>query len=118
MNVRDKQVSQIMNRRLIIGEEVLMDPIFPMMLPKMEPIAELQYSPDCADISRQFEFLISVWANDLEFRELNEHDPSQECQDGSYGMTIPKADQKKLKVFRIYNGKRWRILFSSRDKRH
>ncbi len=52
----------------------------------------------CADIARQFEFLISVWTNDKEFMELGEKDPIIGTQDGTLDFAIPKRPiKKKLK---------------------
>ena len=43
-------------------------------------------------------FLISVWANDPEFQELNEKDPFAGSIDGGFEMVIPKRPiKKKLK---------------------
>ena len=49
----------------------------------------------CADISRQFEFLISIWSNDPEFHELNERDPFSGSIDGKFEMTVPNRPIKK-----------------------
>jgi hypothetical protein len=49
----------------------------------------------CADLARQFEFLISVWANDTTFEELNERDPFCGLNDGTLDMVIPNRPIKK-----------------------
>lgn len=50
----------------------------------------------CASLSRQFEFVMNVWANDPRFKGLgNERDPIIGTQDGSFGMTIPKRPVRK-----------------------
>ena len=50
----------------------------------------------CASLVRQFEFAMSVWANDPRFMDLDhERDPFVGTQDGTYGMTIPKRPIRK-----------------------
>jgi deferrochelatase/peroxidase EfeB len=98
MNVRDNQVSQIMNRRLIIRRGGTYGPYLPDDAPDDGANRGIAVFAGCADISRQFEFLISVWSNDLEFEELNERDPFCGLQDGTLDMVIPKRPiKKKLK---------------------
>ena len=98
MNVRDNQVSQIMNRRLIIRRGGTYGPYLPDDAPDDGANRGIAVFAGCADLSRQFEFLISVWANDTEFEELNERDPFAGMQDGTLDMVIPKRPiKKKLK---------------------
>lgn len=50
----------------------------------------------CASLSRQFEFVMSVWANDPTFKNLeHERDPIIGTQDGTHDMSIPKRPLKK-----------------------
>jgi deferrochelatase/peroxidase EfeB len=98
MNVRDNNVSQIMNRRLVIRRGGTYGPHLPDDAPEDGANRGIAVFAGCADLSRQFEFLISVWANDLEFEELHERDPFVGTQDGTLGMVIPKRPiKKKLK---------------------
>ncbi len=75
MNVRDSRVSRIMNRRLIIRRGGTYGPYLPDDAPEDGANRGIAVFAGCADLPRQFEFLISVWANDPEFMELNEKDP-------------------------------------------
>ncbi|PWT98237.1 MAG: peroxidase [Bacteroidetes bacterium] len=95
MNVRDNKVSQIMNRRLIIRRGGTYGPHLPEGAPEDGANRGIAVFAGCADISRQFEFLVSVWANDPEFAELGERDPFIGTQDGTFNMTIPKRPLKK-----------------------
>jgi len=95
MNVRDNQVSQIMNRRLIIRRGGTYGPYLPDDAPEDGANRGIAVFAGCADLSRQFEFLISVWANDTGFEELNERDPFAGNQDGTLNMVIPKKPIKK-----------------------
>jgi deferrochelatase/peroxidase EfeB len=98
MNVRDKQVSQIMNRRLIIRRGGTYGPHLPDDAPEDGANRGIAVFAGCADLTRQFEFLISVWANDVGFEELNERDPFAGLQDGTLDMVMPKRPiKKKLK---------------------
>jgi deferrochelatase/peroxidase EfeB len=98
MNVRDHHVSQIMNRRLIIRRGGTYGPYLPEDAPEDAGNRGIAVFAGCADLSRQFEFLISVWANDVGFEELNERDPFAGLQDGTLDMVIPKRPiKKKLK---------------------
>lgn len=98
MNVRDNSVSQIMNRRLIIRRGGTYGPYLPDDAPDDGADRGIAVFAGCADLTRQFEFLISVWANDTAFEELNERDPFCGLQDGSLGMVIPKKPiKRKLK---------------------
>jgi Dyp-type peroxidase family len=98
MNVRDHSVSRIMNRRLIIRRGGTYGPCLPEDAPEDGANRGIAVFAGCADLSRQFEFLISVWANDPEFHELNEKDPFAGNQDGTSDMTIPNRPiKKKLK---------------------
>jgi Dyp-type peroxidase family len=98
MNVRDKTVSQIMNRRLIIRRGGTYGPPLREDAPEDGASRGIAIFAGCADITRQFEFLISNWANDTSFEELNERDPFIGLQDGSLDMTIPqKPIKRKLK---------------------
>ena len=43
----------------------------------------------CASLVRQFEFVMNVWVNDPNFKDLgNERDPIIGTQDGTFDMTI------------------------------
>ncbi|PWT70621.1 MAG: peroxidase [Bacteroidetes bacterium] len=95
MNVRDNRVSQIMNRRLIIRRGGTYGPHLPEDAPEDGANRGIAVFAGCADIARQFEFLVSVWANDPEFQELNERDPFIGTHDGTFNMTIPKRPLKK-----------------------
>ena len=95
MNVRDERVSRIMNRRLIIRRGGTYGPGLPEGAPEDGVNRGIAIFGGCVDISRQFEFLISVWANDPEFHELNEKDPFAGSLDGPVEMTIPKRPIKK-----------------------
>lgn len=103
MNVRDKNVSQIMNRRLIIRRGGTYGPHLPDDAPDDGANRGIAVFGGCVDLVRQFEFLISVWANDPEFRELNERDPFCGSIDGAFEMTIPKRPiKKKLKSLKAF----------------
>ncbi|MFL5740689.1 MAG: Dyp-type peroxidase [Flavisolibacter sp.] len=98
MNVRDGRVSRIMNRRLIIRRGGTYGPCLPDDAPEDGANRGIAVFAGCADLSRQFEFLISVWANEPEFLELNEQDPFAGSIDGGFEMTVPKRPiKKKLK---------------------
>ncbi len=98
MNVRNKSISNIMNRRLIIRRGGTYGPHLPDDAPEDGADRGIAVFAGCADISRQFEFLISVWANDNEFMELNEKDPFIGTQDKTLDYTIPNRPiKKKLK---------------------
>jgi deferrochelatase/peroxidase EfeB len=50
----------------------------------------------CGSLIRQFEFVMSVWANDTAFKGLeNSRDPIVGTQDGTLDMTIPKRPIRK-----------------------
>jgi deferrochelatase/peroxidase EfeB len=95
MNVRDKQVSRIMNRRLIIRRGGTYGPYLPEDVPDDGANRGIAVFAGCADLARQFEFLISVWANDPGFEELNEKDPFAGSIDGAVELTIPKRPIKR-----------------------
>jgi deferrochelatase/peroxidase EfeB len=95
MNVRDNRVSRIMNRRLIIRRGGTYGPYLPDDAPDDGANRGIAVFGGCADLARQFEFLISVWANDPEFQELNERDPFAGSIDGPFEVTIPKRPIKK-----------------------
>jgi deferrochelatase/peroxidase EfeB len=95
MNVRDNRVSRIMNRRLIIRRGGTYGPYLAEDAPDDGANRGIAVFAGCADLVRQFEFLISVWANDPEFQELKEKDPFAGSIDGSFEMTIPKRPIKK-----------------------
>ena len=98
MNVRDNKISQIMNRRLMIRRGGTYGPGLPEDAPEDGANRGIAVFGGCADITRQFEFLLSVWATDPEFHELNEKDPFIGNHDGTFDMTIPKRPiKKKLK---------------------
>ena len=95
MNVRDSRVSRIMNRRLIIRRGGTYGPYLPDDVPDDGANRGIAVFAGCADLARQFEFLISIWANDPEFHDLNERDPFAGRIDGTFEMTIPKRPIKK-----------------------
>lgn len=95
MNVRDTRVSRIMDRRLIIRRGGTYGPYLPDDAPDDGANRGIAVFAGCADLSRQFEFLISVWANDPEFEALNENDPFAGSVNGAFEMTIPKRPIKK-----------------------
>jgi deferrochelatase/peroxidase EfeB len=95
MNVRDSRVSRIMNRRLIIRRGGTYGSYLPDDQPDDGANRGIAVFGGCADLARQFEFLISVWANDPEFHELNERDPFAGSIDGPFQVTIPKRPIKK-----------------------
>jgi len=95
MNVRDNKVSRIMNRRLIIRRGGTYGPYLPDDASEDGANRGIAVFAGCSDLARQFEFLISVWANDPEFMELNERDPFAGSIDGGFEMTIPKRPLKK-----------------------
>ena len=95
MNVRDNRVSRIMNRRLIIRRGGTFGPHLPDDAPEDGANRGIAIFGGCADIARQFEFLIGIWANDPEFMELNERDPFAGSFHGPVEMTIPKRPIKK-----------------------
>ncbi len=95
MNVRDSGVSRIMNRRLIIRRGGTYGPYLPEDADDDGANRGIAVFAGCADLSRQFEFLISVWANDPGFEELNEKDPFAGSINGAFEMTIPKRPIKK-----------------------
>jgi len=98
MNVRDNKVSGIMNRRLIIRRGGTYGPYLPDNEPDDGADRGIAVFAGCADLARQFEFLISVWANDTEFKELNERDPFIGTQDGTLDYSIPNRPiKRKLK---------------------
>ena len=98
MNVRDTKVSNMMNRRLIIRRGGTYGPHLPDDAPEDGANRGIAVFAGCADLSRQFEFLLSVWANDPEFQELNERDPFIGTNDGRLDMVIPKRPiKRKLK---------------------
>lgn len=103
MNVRDKGVSRIMNRRLIIRRGGTYGPYLPDAAEDDGANRGIAVFAGCADLARQFEFLISVWANDPEFEELNEKDPFAGSIDGPFELTIPKRPiKKKLKGLKAF----------------
>jgi deferrochelatase/peroxidase EfeB len=95
MNVRDSRISKIMNRRLIIRRGGTYGPYLPEDAPDDGANRGIAVFAGCADIARQFEFLISVWANDPEFLELKEKDPFAGSIQGEFEVTIPKRPIKK-----------------------
>jgi deferrochelatase/peroxidase EfeB len=98
MNVRDNTVSQIMNRRLIIRRGGTYGPHLPDDAPEDGKNRGIAVFAGCADIARQFEFLIAVWANDPTFEELNERDPFAGSHVGKFDFNVPKQPiKKKLK---------------------
>jgi Dyp-type peroxidase family len=98
MHVRDTKVSRIMNRRLIIRRGGTYGPYLPEDAPDDGANRGIAVFGGCANLARQFEFLISVWANDPEFQELNEKDPFAGSNEGPFELTIPKRPiKKKLK---------------------
>ena len=87
-----------MHRRLIIRRGGTYGPHLPDDAPEDGANRGIAVFGGCVDITRQFEFLLSVWATDPEFHELNEKDPFIGNHDGTFDMTIPKRPiKKKLK---------------------
>jgi len=112
MNVRDNNVSRIMNRRLIIRRGGTYGPHLPDDAPEDGANRGVAVFGGCTDIARQFEFLISVWVNDPEFHELNEKDPIIGANDGTLDMTIPKRPiKKKLKALPAFTSIRGGAYF-------
>lgn len=98
MNVRDNSVSQIMNRRLIIRRGGTYGPYLPDDAPEDGKNRGIAVFAGCADLARQFEFLISVWSNDPTFEELNERDPFAGSHVGEFDFAVPgRPVKKKLK---------------------
>ena len=95
MNVRDSRVSRIMNRRLIIRRGGTYGPYLPDDAPDDGANRGIAVFAGCTDLARQFEFLISIWANDPEFQELHEKDPFAGSIDGAFELTIPKRPIKR-----------------------
>ena len=95
MHVRDTRVSRIMNRRLIIRRGGTYGPGLPEEAPEDGANRGIAVFAGCADLSRQFEFLISIWSNDPEFHELNERDPFSGSIDGKFEITVPNRPIKK-----------------------
>jgi len=95
MNVRDNSVSQIMNRRLIIRRGGTYGPYLPDDAPEDGANRGIAVFAGCADLARQFEFLIGVWANDPTFEELNERDPFAGSHVGEFDFAVPKKPVKK-----------------------
>ena len=95
MNVRDSRVSRIMNRRLIIRRGGTYGSYLPDDAPDDGANRGIAVFAGCADLARQFEFLISVWANDPEFEHLNEKDPFAGSIDSAFEITIPNRPIKK-----------------------
>jgi Dyp-type peroxidase family len=96
MNVRDNTVSQIQHRRLIIRRGGTYGPHLPDDAPEDGANRGIAVFAGCADLARQFEFLISVWANDPEFHELKERDPFAGSIDGTMDFTVPHRPIKKI----------------------
>jgi deferrochelatase/peroxidase EfeB len=95
MNVRDKNVSQIMHRRLIIRRGGTYGPLLPEDAPEDGQNRGIAVFAGCADLARQFEFIISVWANDPTFEELNERDAFAGSHDGEFDFNVPNRPIKK-----------------------
>jgi Dyp-type peroxidase family len=112
MNVRDSNVSRIMNRRLIIRRGGTYGPYLPDDVPDDGANRGIAVFAGCADLARQFEFLISVWANDPEFGHLNERDPFAGSIDGAFEITVPKKPiKKKLKGLQAFTTMRGGAYF-------
>jgi hypothetical protein len=84
-----------MNRRLIIRRGGTYGPYLPEDVPDDGANRGVAVFAGCADLARQFEFLISVWANYPGFEELNEKDPFAGSIDGAFEVTIPKRPIKR-----------------------
>lgn len=95
MNVRDNSVSQIMNRRLIIRRGGTYGPYLPDDAPEDGKNRGIAVFAGCADLARQFEFLISVWSNDPAFEELNERDAFAGSHVGEFDFAVPSRPVKK-----------------------
>ena len=89
MNPRD--TAENMQRRKIIRRGGTYGPPLPEGAPEDGVERGIAAFIGCASLVRQFEFAMNVWANDPNFKELeNERDPIFGTQDGTYDMTIPK----------------------------
>jgi len=89
MNPRD--TAQNMQRRKMIRRGGTYGPPLPEGAPEDGVERGIAAFIGCASLVRQFEFAMNVWANDPNFKELeNERDPIFGTQDGTYDMTIPK----------------------------
>jgi Dyp-type peroxidase family len=97
MNPRDTAVN--MSRRKMIRRGGTYGPELPEGMPDDGIERGIAAFVGCASLVRQFEFAMSVWANDPNFHELgNERDPIFGTQDGTFDMTIPKRPiRKKIK---------------------
>lgn len=118
MNVRDNTVSQIQHRRLIIRRGGTYGPHLPDDAPEDGANRGIAVFAGCSDLARQFEFLISVWANDPEFHELNERDPFAGSIDGTMDFSIPNRPiRKKLKSIPAFTSVRGGAYFFLPGKR-
>jgi Dyp-type peroxidase family len=118
MNVRDNTVSQIQHRRLIIRRGGTYGPHLPDDAPEDGANRGIAVFAGCADLARQFEFLISVWANDPEFHELSERDPFAGSIDGTMDFSIPhRPIKKKLKSIPAFTSVRGGAYFFVPGKR-
>ena len=89
MNPRD--TAENMQRRKMIRRGGTYGPPLPEGAPEDGVERGIAAFIGCASLVRQFEFAMNVWANDPNFKELeNERDPIFGTQDGTYDMTIPK----------------------------
>ena len=97
MNPRDTAVN--MQRRKMIRRGGTYGPPLPEDAPEDGRERGIAAFIGCANLIRQFEFAMNVWANDPNFHELgNERDPIFGTQDGTFDMTIPKRPiRRKIK---------------------
>jgi Dyp-type peroxidase family len=94
MNPRD--TAENMQRRKVVRRGGTYGPHLPDDAPEDGKERGIAAFIGCANLTRQFEFAMNVWANDPRFSELgNERDPIIGTHDGSYDMTIPKRPIKK-----------------------
>ena len=94
MNPRD--TAENMQRRKVVRRGGTYGPHLPDNAPEDGKERGIAAFIGCANLTRQFEFAMNVWANDPRFSELgNERDPIIGTHDGSYDMTIPKRPIKK-----------------------
>src|SRR5262245_5613573 len=94
MNLRD--TGENPNRRKVVRRGGTYGPHLPDDAPEDGKERGIAAFIGCASLTRQFEFMMNVWANDPNFKELgNERDPIIGTQDGTLDMTIPKRPIRK-----------------------
>ena len=94
MNPRD--TSESLERHQLIRRGGTYGPPLPEGVPDDGVDRGIAAFMGCASLVRQFEFVMNVWANDPNFKQLgNERDPLVGTQDGTFDMTIPKRPIRK-----------------------